>query len=120
MNANQNNNPNAPLPPLSAAATERLLAVLGAAVCPISHHVMRNPTILAGSGLSYERTAIETHLRAFGTDPATGAQLNAEQRLLLPNPALQRMVEVILARLRGVFDDNQENDAEAEGPAIIE
>ena len=40
-------------------------------LCPITHTVMRDPVVLAASGLSYERAAITHWLSWENTDPLT-------------------------------------------------
>ena len=67
--------------------------------CPIGGGIMHDPAVLCGSGLSYERIAIEAHLLAHGTDPATGLPLTAEEQRLLPNPALKGLIGEIVANV---------------------
>ena len=44
-------------------------------LCPITHYIFRDPVILVESGHTYERAAIERHLREDGTDPLTRARI---------------------------------------------
>jgi hypothetical protein len=64
--------------------------------CPIGGGIMNDPAVLAGTGLSYERAAIVAHLRAHGTDPATGLPLSVREQRLLPNPALKGLIDAIM------------------------
>ena len=92
----------------------QLLAIPGTR-CPIGGGFMRDPALLAGTGLSYERTAIATHLAVFGTDPETGVVLTVQEQRLFQNPALKGLIQDILGRLG--LHVGEEIDAEAQGPS---
>ena len=87
---------NASLPPPPGA--HPYAALYHAMTCPLTGQVMRDPVILAVSGFSYERSAIEAHLRDIGTNPFTGARLEDDQRRLLPNPGLRETIQFCMAR----------------------
>ncbi len=57
---------------------------------------MEDPVILCGTGLSYERVNIERWIDVHGTDPISGAQLDAAGMRLIPNKALRDMRPGIL------------------------
>ncbi len=78
-------------------ATIQFLLNVPGTHCPIGGGIMNNPAILAGTGVSYERTAIVAHLRAHGTDPVSGRPLSAREQRLLPNPALKGLIDAIMA-----------------------
>jgi hypothetical protein len=82
---------------MSNAAIAALIASLR---CPIRGRVMLDPVILAGTGLSYERSSIEEHLRATETDPESGIVLDASQQRLLPNLALKGLILAIVDVVR--------------------
>jgi len=50
---------------------------------------MTDPVVLGTTGVSYERSAIEYWLSLHQTNPCTGALLNDNERVLIPNRALK-------------------------------
>lgn len=93
-----------------------IMAALDPARCPITGRVTNDPVILAGTGLSYDRAAITAYFEANGAiDPATGNALDEQQRRLLPNPALARMVDDMIARFLELWrqiGDSDDRDEE--------
>ena len=95
-----------------------------ALVCALTRDVMREPAVVARTGRSYERAAIEAHVDAHGRDPvATGVTLARED--VAPNRAMretiERYVEREAARTRANANANErerarrrERDAEDE------
>jgi len=69
--------------------------------CPITLEIMKEP-VIAPSGYTYERSAIEEHLRKNRTDPFTMEEMTLED--LRPNRALK---DAILSFLN---DKNQNNN----------
>jgi hypothetical protein len=65
--------------------------------CPISGEIMKDPVILACSGLSYERAVIEEWIRVNGTDPESGEPLRDTR--LIQNPCLRALIEGVVAAL---------------------
>ena len=59
-------------------------------LCPLSGQLMTDPYVLNQTGVSYQKEAIERHLAAHGTDPATGAPLVRPG--ITPNRIFQRFV----------------------------
>jgi hypothetical protein len=95
----------------------RLLRIPGTR-CPIGGQFMRDPVVLAGTGLSYERAAIAMHLALYGTDPESRTPLTAQQQRLLPNPALKDLIDRIRAAVGDVTDDEQSELSGPEDPVI--
>jgi hypothetical protein len=75
---------------------QQINALLVPFLCPISRVLMEDPVILCGTGLSYERVNIERWIDVHGTDPISGAQLDAAGMRLIPNKALRDMRPGIL------------------------
>jgi len=82
--------------------------------CPLSGVHLTNPVILKGTGLSYDRTAIENHLEDSLTDPETGRSLNDNERELLPNPAVRDLIRRMMMMQR--VQTSALLDSEAAGP----
>ena len=60
-------------------------------MCPITQELMRQPAFVTASGLTYERTAIETWVRDHGTDPVDRSSVRLED--IVPNFGVRQMVE---------------------------
>ena len=56
-------------------------------VCPITQDVMEDPVVVAQTGNTYERRAIEEWFATSNTDPLTNAEL--EDAILIPNNVLR-------------------------------
>ena len=71
-------------------------------MCPIMHDIMTDPVILAGSGQTYERTAIEQWFRMGRRScPTTKINLSkAAARQLISNRALKNVIEDFLKEWR--------------------
>ena len=71
-------------------------------MCPIMHAIMTDPVILAGSGQTYERTAIEQWFRMGRRScPTTKINLSkAAARQLISNRALKNVIEDFLKEWR--------------------
>lgn len=67
--------------------------VLTAYHCSITHEVMSDPVILAGTGQTYERKSIERWLRTHSTDPLTNKVLMGNDRVLIPNYSMRHAIE---------------------------
>ena len=68
-----------------------------ALVCALTRDVMREPAVVARTGRSYERAAIEAHVDAHGRDPvATGVTLARED--VAPNRAMRETIERYVER----------------------
>jgi hypothetical protein len=63
--------------------------------CPISGEIMKDPVILARSGVSYERAAIEAWIVERATDPGSGEPLEQDARLI-ENPCLKALIESVI------------------------
>ena len=74
-------------------------AVSDATRCPLTGQVMTDPVILVGTGYSFERSAIEAHLRDSGTDPMSHRPLTQEDRRLVRNPARLAVIQRWLPRM---------------------
>ena len=72
-------------------------SLLVALRCPISGQIMVDPVILASSGVSYERSLLETWIEERGTDPETGEPL--ADRRVLENPCLKSLIEAVVTGL---------------------
>jgi hypothetical protein len=86
--------------------------------CPISGRLMTDPAILAGTGMSYERSAIVAHLARYGTDPDSGDVLNASARRLLPNPALKGLIDLVMEQIGNVAGQVDEEEEESEADEL--
>jgi hypothetical protein len=73
-------------------------------ICPLTKGLMWDPVVLAASGESYERCAIEKHLDDHGTDPETGRVLDHHERRLFPNVGLKAVIDDVFAILRTRID----------------
>ncbi|EKX48382.1 hypothetical protein GUITHDRAFT_136887 [Guillardia theta CCMP2712] len=62
--------------------------------CPITQEVMRDPHIVAETGLSYEKSAIVQWLQDHNTDPLTNLRLKSKQ--IIPNHGLRATIEEFL------------------------
>jgi hypothetical protein len=71
-------------------------------MCPISYDIMTDPVILAGSGQTYERAAIEQWFRMGRRScPTTKINLSkAAARQLISNRALKNVIEDFLKEWR--------------------
>ena len=56
-------------------------------VCPITQDVMEDPVLVAQTGNTYERRAVEEWFARSNTDPLTNAEL--EDATLIPNNVLR-------------------------------
>ena len=61
--------------------------------CPITSECMRDPVIVAATGMTYEREAIVEWLSKHDIDPSTGVELGKNHQLV-PNVLLRKMIEV--------------------------
>lgn len=68
-------------------------AISAAFCCSITFDVMKDPVILAGTGHTYERAAIEEWLATSGKDPITSKVLKKNDRTLIPNHAIRTAIE---------------------------
>ncbi|EKX45293.1 hypothetical protein GUITHDRAFT_71541, partial [Guillardia theta CCMP2712] len=59
-------------------------------MCPILLEVMRDPHVLRETGHTFEKAAIEDHLRRYKTCPITGIQL--KDTTIVPNHALRNAI----------------------------
>ncbi len=87
----------------AAHQNRALLAMLlenNAFRCPLSNAPLSDPVLLKGTGLSYNRVAIENHLRASPTDPETGRPLSVDERQLLPNPAMRDLIRGMIRQVQ--------------------
>jgi serine/threonine protein kinase len=75
--------------------TEALEEVLDAFCCPILLDVMSDPVVLIETGHTFERSAIEDHLKRCNRGPLCGVQLKS--RALMPNFALRQAIETYLS-----------------------
>ena len=73
----------------------RLEEVLDAFCCPILLDVMSDPVVLIETGHTFERSAIEDHLKRCNRGPLCGVQLKS--RALMPNFALRQAIETYLS-----------------------
>lgn len=72
--------------------TDDLISALS---CPLSGEIMVDPVILASSGVSYERVAIEVWILEHATDPASGQRLLDTR--LIKNPCLKALIDAVIA-----------------------
>ena len=70
-------------------------------LCPITHEMFRDPVVLM-SGHTYERAAIERHLRVHGTDPLTRERIRIAP---VTNMSMRNVVHAWLDRNPGVTPD---------------
>jgi hypothetical protein len=63
--------------------------------CPISGIIMGDPVILSSSGVSYERSVLESWMRLHGTDPSSGEPLPKSTRVM-ENVCLRQLIWAIL------------------------
>ena len=62
--------------------------------CPLRGEIMQDPVILACSGVSYERSAIENWIECNATDPDSGEPLTDAR--LIENPCLRALIEAVV------------------------
>jgi hypothetical protein len=48
-------------------------------ICPITHHIMKDPVMLVETGKSYDRDALDKWLRMSNRDPMTNTVLESKQ-----------------------------------------
>ena len=83
-----------------------------ALVCALTRDVMREPAVVARTGRSYERAAIEAHVDAHGRDPvATGVTLARED--VAPNRAMRETIERYVEREAARTNANANANANA-------
>jgi hypothetical protein len=75
----------------SEQASKQLEQVQLRLECPIRHEIMEDPVILAATGQTYEREAIEEWLEKNNTDPLTRKPL--ESKMIIPNYALKSLCD---------------------------
>jgi interleukin-1 receptor-associated kinase 4 len=75
--------------------TEALEVVPDAFCCPILLDVMSDPVFLIETGHTFERSAIEDHLKRCNRGPLCGVQLKS--KTLMPNFALRQAIEAYLS-----------------------
>jgi len=78
--------------------TEALEEVPDAFCCPILLEVMSDPVFLIETGHTFERSAIEDHLKRCNRGPLCGMQLKS--KTLMPNFALRQAIEAYLSERR--------------------
>ena len=78
--------------------------------CSLSNRLLSDPVVLAGTGLSYDRTTIVTRLMTDPTDPESGRSLDESERRLLPNPMLRNLIRDMIAPVQST------PESEAVGP----
>mmetsp|Transcript_52276 Transcript_52276/g.96282 ORF Transcript_52276/g.96282 Transcript_52276/m.96282 type:complete len:209 (+) Transcript_52276:1-627(+) len=76
-------------------------------MCPITRSKMRDP-VTAADGFSYEREAIEEHLKTRNTSPKTNEQM--QNKVLHPNLALKQLIRVHEANVQGLLKAVQEQE----------
>ena len=69
--------------------------VLAPLTCTLTGEIMRDPTILVETGLSYEKNAILNWINEHRTDPATGLPLTNLRTV--PNPGLRGLTDALRA-----------------------
>ncbi len=104
----------------NAGHLTRITALRLSISCPLSRRIMTDPVILCGNGISYERRNIIRWLAVRGTDPSTGALLDADGKRLIPNVIMVPMIQEALRVIR-IFRANERLANEraglpAEGP----
>lgn len=67
--------------------------VPSAFVCPISQEVMKDPVILVGSHITFDKEDISKWLEGNSTCPVTRKQLSNRERALIPNLALKKAID---------------------------
>jgi len=75
--------------------------------CPITLEIMTDP-VIAPSGYTYERTAIEEHLKKNDIDPFTQEQMSIED--LRPNRALKDAIISFLSERENVWKTRKVDD----------
>jgi len=76
-------------------------------LCPITRDMFRDPVILIESGHTYEKAAIQHHLRLRRTDPRTNVRV--QSIALSTNMAIRMAVDAWLADNPGVTPDGWDN-----------
>ena len=92
-----------------------------ALTCPITHAVMANP-VVAPSGVTYEKFAIERWILERGAEPTTGRPLRASE--LYPNLAIRTTIEAFAANMtpanKPVDADDSSATADDDGGATAD
>ena len=86
-----------------AAQMRRLQKEPDHLLCPITREMFRDPVFLVGSGHTYERKAIERHLRSSQFDPISNIPVMSKQ--LITNWSMRSAVEACLDENPGVTPD---------------
>lgn len=91
-------------------------------LCPISHEIMSDPVVVAGSGNTYERSMIERHFQCNATDPLSNVRLSNTDQRLVPNNTLRSEIDEdqlkqVSLRLTAGFTSQREGRQVEEGMA---
>merc|ERR1719230_81610 len=93
--------------PLALDRSGAMVEEPGHLLCPITSVMFRDPVVLE-SGHTYERSALEEHLRLRATDPLTNTALphaTGKETLGLPNLLVRRQVQKFLDQHPGYTPD---------------
>eukprot|EP00210_Caulerpa_lentillifera_P002427 g2326.t1 len=86
--------------------------------CPISREIMNDPVVLKCSGMTYERSSIETWIqKGHRVDPLTNKELRTME--LVPNQCVKSMCELFLKQSGSGFELNDAPESMTESKQLI-